>query len=296
MIAVTGGNGFLGRHILRALEEQNANFIALLRTPVPSETIPEKYQRQVDFNNFESLKQTLWGATQLLHIAGRVNGSIQDLKEANPLLMRRLVEVSSSVGIRRIIYISTVAAQMRKGPYGQTKWEAEEILKSSGIPYLIFRCSLIYGQGDKKNLAMIERTLKTLPFVPLLGGGKFLLQPVYVEDVVRVILKAAEGDMINRTYNLAGARQIPLRDMVQVLGERLGKRPRMIPIPLKPVQSLVRIWSSLFPRTRLPVKQIMELDQHRAFEIEEARRDFGFNPRSFREGIRAMSSDPLCVG
>lgn len=297
MIAVTGATGFLGRHMIRALSERNLPSVALVRKGTLPVGICKEGYRTVDFRNVDELAKSLEGAHQVLHLAGRINGPIQDLQESNVHLMRRLVEAAKRSQITRIVFLSSVAAQTKKGPYGIAKWESEEILRASGISYVILRAALIYGAGDTKNIALMEKILKGLPVLPLLGGGRFMIQPVYIEDVVPVVVRALTGDRINRTYHLAGPEQISLKEMIDLLAVRLGKSPLLIPVPLKPVQVLVRFWSLLFPGTRLPVKQILELDQHGAFEIEEARSEMGFSPRTFQEGVRAMSApEALCAG
>lgn len=282
MIAVTGASGFLGRHLVRRLQEEKIDFVSLPRPFL---------------QNSQRIAGALQGVTDVLHLAGKVNGSTVDIQEANVGLMRRLVEGAKQAGVKRIIFTSSVAAQYRLGPYGQAKAEAEEILKVSGISYLIFRSSLIYGTGDAKNVAMMESVLRRYPLVPLLGGGNFLIQPVYVDDAVELLIKGLQSPAMNRTYNLAGPAQIALKEMLQILGESLGKKPCFLPLPLKPVQAAVRIYSSLFPNTKLPVKQILDLNKHERFDISETQKDFGFLPRNFRDGVRAMrEAEQLCAG
>ncbi len=282
MIAVLGGSGFLGKHVVRALKERRVGFTLLDRRELRSP---------------DEIRRALRGATQVLHLAGRINGSPQALKEANPGLMRRLTEAVKQSEVRRILYVSSAAAQFQKGPYGRSKGEAEEVLRASGIPHLIFRPTLLYGEGDTKNIATLEKVIQRSPWIPLLGGGIFLIQPLYVEDAVNALIQALESPLKNRVYNLAGPRQISLKEMIESVAETLGKRPRLISVPLKPVQVLAKSWSFFFPNTRLPVKQILELDQHRAFDIEDAKTDLGFRPRPFREGIRAMKArGPVCAG
>ena len=143
----------------------------------------------------------------------------------------------------------------------------------------------------------MQRVIKKFPVFPLLGGGGFLLQPLYVEDAVSVLTRALESPFENRIYHLAGPSQISLKDMAEIMADSCGRRIKFYSVPLRPLQVFARLWSAVFPNTRLPVKQILELDQHSAFNIEEARRDFGFSPRNFRDGIQTMKgTEALCVG
>jgi len=231
VIAVTGATGFLGRHMIRALSERNLPSVALVRKGTLPVGIRQEGYRLVDFRNVDELAKSLEGVHQVLHLAGRVNGPIEELQESNVSLMRRLVEAAKRARVTRIVFLSSVAAQTKKGPYGIAKWESEEILRSSGIPYVIFRAALIYGAGDTKNLALMEKMLKVLPVLPLLGGGRFMIQPVYVEDVVPVVVRALEGDRKNRIYHLAGPEQISLKEMI--VGDAIHAKDIKLPEGVK---------------------------------------------------------------
>ena len=297
MTVVTGASGFLGRHVVHALQKNNSEFVCWVRSRRSLEDSEKKRIQQINFLSVPEMKKALQGVEQVLHLAGQINGRTEELEETNLGLTKRLVEASKRAGVRRILFMSSAAVHLRKGPYGKTKWEAEEFLKSSGIPYLIFRPALIYGPGDSKNVAVMEKLIKCLPLLPLVGGGKFLIQPVYMEDVVTVLMCALESPVVNQSYYLAGPSQISLKEMLEILAASLERRVKFFPLPLKPVQSFARLWAAVFPGTRLPVKQILELDQHSAFDIQETRKDFGFSPRTFREGVSAMrNSEALCVG
>ena len=200
MIVVTGGSGFLGRYVLRALQKKNWKFTAWVRSRRVLEDLDPNQIKQIDFADPSAMQDALRGTSQILHLAGQINGPIEELRESNLRLTHRLVQAAQQASVKRIIFVSSAAAHLRKGPYGQVKWDAEEVVRSSGIPYLIFRPALIYGAGDTKNVATIEKLMRRLPFLPLLGGGEFLIQPVYVDDVVEALMNALGSSFENLLF------------------------------------------------------------------------------------------------
>ncbi len=298
MIAVTGASGFVGFHLVRALKRRGLKFRCLVRAHSPRlNRLREIHSDiiEVDFEDAGSITQAVHGCDTVIHCLGLINGSEQDLQKANVEYTKKVIEAARHEKIRKFIHVSSVAAILRHGPYGETKFEGEKIVLDSGIPYLAFRPAFIYGEGDGQHTGLILQILKKLPVIPLLGGGSFRLQPVYIDDVTAVLMQAIDSSLINRTFILAGREQIPLREMLQLLAEALGLKRFFLPIPLKPVQAILRFYAQIFKNTRLPIKPVLELDKHRAFDISETSQCFDFAPISFREGVRRMFRKELCA-
>ena len=291
MIAITGATGFLGGHFLSALQERQIPATALLRSGSPREPKLSRFACKrvyVNFSDPASLRQGLEGSEILVHILGLINGTEESLHQSNVEITKNLTSAAAQAGIKKIIFISSAAAIHPHGSYGKTKARAEEFVKTCGIPYLIFRPAYIYGNGDDNTTGMMIRTVKRFPLIPLLGGGNFKLQPVYTDDVISLMVQGLFFSRVNSTYTVAGPEQVSLKDMLQVLMRHLKIRRFFIPTPLKPVQTFFRFFYFLFRHTRLPVKQILELDKHDAFDISDTRRDFQFDPMPFEEGVQQM--------
>ena len=277
--AVTGTSGFVGRCLGQALEGNSVRVRRLGRREQPGVCT-------IDYKDQKSLTTALDGVDIVYHVAGLINGSTASLVEANLTTTRAMVEAAARVGSARFVLISSAAASTERGEYGRIKKEAEEALCASGLPYVIFRPTLIYGPGDHKNVASMARVVRFSPVVPVLGGGGFEIQPIHIDDVLSVLLQCMNREIRESIYNLSGPEQISMLDMLHLLAKSMGRTRLFVPVPLKPVQVALRAYHRVIPWTRLPVKQIAELNKHRAFDISLTRRDFDFDPIRFAEGIR----------
>lgn len=297
MIVITGASGFIGSHFLAAIRSRGVPFVCLCRKSARADVLVAQgcSPRQVDFGSPKDLNDALKGCQTLVHILGVINAEADDLLRINVEYTRRLIEAAKVNGVKKILFVSSVAAIRRHGPYGESKYQAEEIVRSSGIPFFIIRPAFIYGPRDGNNLGMMIRTIIDWPVIPLLGGGNFKLQPVYVKDVTALMLKMIDLPATNRAYTVAGPEQVSLKEILAALSMHLKRKRWFIPIPLKPIQFLLRGYLRLFPKTRLPAKQILELDKHEAFDIDETRKAFGFNPVPFKEGIAKTFLELPCA-
>jgi nucleoside-diphosphate-sugar epimerase len=109
---------------------------------------------------------------------------------------------------------------------------------------------------------------------------------VHVEDLGRAAVDAlACTRSARREYNLPGAEAAPLRDLVLHVAELLGRHTLLLPVPLRPAASAARLWHRLGLPPRISAEQVLRLAEHKAFSYDEARADWGYAPRGFREGL-----------
>jgi len=280
-VAVTGASGFLGKAICERMAADGLSVVKLSRTKRTG-------FNRVDYSDPDSLERVMGDVDVICHAAGLINGTLDELTAANITTTRNLIETAKRVRVKRFVLISSAAAAMLKGEYGRIKKQAEDLLIASVVNHLIFRPTLIYGVKDTKNIATMINTVRKTPVIPVLGGGRFKVQPIYIDDAVSVIVQAVKGRGDMRIYNLSGPEQISLRQMLVLICRAMNKRRLFVPVPLKPVQSLLTLYQVLFPFTKLPVKQVMELDKHEKFSNRQTILDFDFSPASFSTGLEIM--------
>src|SRR6185295_8526879 len=115
-------------------------------------------------------------------------------QEVNVVGTRRLAELAAAAGVKRFVFVSSQSARAdAPAAYGRTKHEAEVVLAEiPGLEVVVVRPGLVCGPGSRGLFARIGRLVEALPVVPLLGGGRALVQPIHVDDLCAALLRALE--------------------------------------------------------------------------------------------------------
>jgi NADH dehydrogenase len=117
-------------------------------------------------------------------------------------------------------------------PYHESKWAAEEIVRSSGLDYTIFKAGVIFGRGDHM-LDHLSHALFTFPVFALVGFKERPMRPLAVEDLTHAMEQALTDPRFSRkTFAVTGPEELRLRDAVARVGTAIGKRPLQFRMPL----------------------------------------------------------------
>jgi nucleoside-diphosphate-sugar epimerase len=226
-----------------------------------------------DAGSGEDLYRALSGADAMVHVAGI---------EYAP----QVVEAARRAGVGRVVVVSSTSAhsayEFRSGP----KLLMEKLVRESGLEYTIVRPTMIYGSELDKNVHRLLRFLDRSPVCPMFGSGENLWQPVYYEDCAMGIYEAlVRPTAVGESYDLPGADPLTYLDLVMTAAGALGRKPRIVWLPLEPVRRTLVAAERM--RLPLPIKseQILRLREDKAYSYDKAKRDLGYAPRSFREGV-----------
>lgn len=221
-IAITGGHGLVGAALAKLLRAEGHEAVQLSR------------RTGADIADAASLRAAFEGCDAVSHCAG-INREIgaQTYDAVHVRGTRNVVEAAKQAGIRHISLVSFLRARADTGwPYHETKWQAEEIVRVSGIPYTILKASVIFGPGDHM-LDHLKRALLTFPVFAFVGMKDHGVAPAHVDDIAR-ILAAAAGDsrLHNRTFAVTGPEAMPLAEAVRRVAAVLGKRRLYVRLPI----------------------------------------------------------------
>lgn len=164
--------------------------------------------------------------------------------------------------------------------------ESEERLKNwagkTGVEWIILHPTLIYGNGQDKNISEIARFIRRFGFFPVFGKAQGLRQPIHYDDVAAACVSALLVTHVkNRSYNITGGETLTYREMVSRIFAALGRRPRLLTVPLWVFRISVAFLRRL-PRYRLWSTAMAErMNRDLVFDHAEAARDLGFNPKRF---------------
>ena len=177
--------------------------------------------------------------------------------------------------------------------YHRSKWEAEEAVRRSGLAWTIFRPSLIYGPGDGF-VTFFARMARWLPVLPIMGSGNNRIQPVAVEDVARCFAAApGSSGTVGQIYDLCGPEAFTFTAVMRMI-LAAAHRPRgLVHLPLPLARAQAALLEAVYPTvlgTAPPLNrdQIQMLQEDNVGDPGPASRVFGFEPRSFAEGLQRL--------
>lgn len=290
MIFLTGSTGFVGRHLLPRLKEKGHPVRCFVRAGSKTECLGDSCEDKVigDVLDESSLKYCMRGIDTVIHLAGvRMESGSASFEGVFYLGTRHVIDVAKAAGVKQFILFSAYGARPKApSKYHHAKWLAEEYLRYSGLKYVIFRPTVIYGPHDHFVTRWI-RKLKALPIIPVLGNGKNLLQPIGVEDVVRCVLKAMEDPTKSQSvYELAGPDRLTFEEIIHLIGGLMGRRPRLFHWPLALVRAFVRFTELVIPRPPFTQDEVLRWMENRVCDHEVVEQEFGMKLMPFREGLK----------
>lgn len=294
MILVTGSTGFIGSHLLHALKESGHDVKCLVHNPARATRCSKLGFSAVagDIATPTSLKRAFEGVDIVAHLVGIIEerGS-QTFQKVHVEGTSNLVEESVESDVKQFIYISALGVNANSPfQYHRTKAKAEEIVKSSGIPYTIFRPSLVIGPGGGFVGKMLDLINAPGPFIPVPGNGNTLFQPIYVEDLARCIVNAVGNpDATGKTFEVGGPEHLTYNELLLTLADVVGRRKRLIHIPMGLMMTSVRIIEK-FGLSPVTSDQLGMLNYDNICDADIIIRDFGFEPTSYRQALERSTS------
>ena len=237
-IAITGGTGFAGRHLARALIRDGHDVILIARgVDQRDESIRSIAGARFvasSADDEEALATAFTGCDAVAHFAG-INRQIgrQTYARVHIAGTRAVVAAAKRAGVRKIVDLSFLRARPDCGSaYHESKWAAEEIVRGSGLDYTILKASVLYGRGDHM-LEHLTRAFFTFPVFPLVGLCDRTMRPTLIHDLVR-IAKAAlvDGRLTRQTVAVVGPEELPLAEAVRRVARASGRMPVFVRLPI----------------------------------------------------------------
>lgn len=212
-ITITGANGFVAKNLRNFLSKNHIKVIAIARktfqkhhteTVVYSKTLLEK-----------GLQNKLRNCDALVHLIGIGKQSSKYNFEDNVDLTKNMIKTCKKSGIKKIVYMSGLGVTKNsRSDYFISKYKAEQEIINSGLDYTIFRPSYIVGKKDYLSKFILKQIKKGIVIIP--GSGKYHLQPIFVEDVAKIILESiSEKKFSNKILDLVGPEIIKFEDFVR---------------------------------------------------------------------------------
>lgn len=238
-LAITGGTGFVGHHLAQVLAQQGHEVVIIARghdqRNKSIRALPHVSFVASDVGDQEHLVHALTGCDGITHCAG-INRELgkQTYQLVHVEGTRAVLHAAREAGIHKFVFLSFLRARPNCGSaYHESKWAAEELVRTSEIPYTILKAGIIYGKGDHL-LSHVSRSLHTVPLFPLVGMKEKPLRPVAQEDVVRILQAAlVEERLLNQTVAVIGPEEMTLGEVVTRVAHVVSRPVLLLHFPVQ---------------------------------------------------------------
>jgi len=229
-IAVTGAFSYSGKYITKRLLERGEDVITLTGHP----DRPDPFDGQVEAFplDFEEagMTRSLQGVDVLVNTYWVRFDKGENTQPRAVENTRILVDAAKAAGVKRIVHISIANPSVdSRLPYYWGKAANEKTVIESGMGYAILRPTVLFGREDIliNNIAYL---LRRLPVFALPGDGSYGIQPVYVDDLAKLAVEGVYGRE-NYVIDTVGPDIFTFREMVELIGEKIGSKRPLIPVP-----------------------------------------------------------------
>lgn len=317
---ITGANGFLGHHLVMALQERGDTLRTLV---LPGEETSWLQERGVaiyrgDIRQPETLESPLRGVDTVFHLAAMIGvwAPMQDYYDVNVTGTKHICQAALKAGVRRMVHVSSTMVYglgIRRlvtedfplapfpEPYAMTKAAGERVvwrmIGEDHLPAVITRLGTVFGPGDRLHFGRMAERLR-LGKGLVIGNGRNALSFCYMTDVVQGLLLAADHEhAAGQAYNVTNDQLMTQEELLRAIAEEIGAKGPLIHVPYYPLYAAAwaaeQVSAALRSHkqpivTRLGVKLFGTENRH---SIAKARKELGFAPQiSLREGVRLAAA------
>jgi uncharacterized protein YbjT (DUF2867 family) len=246
VILVTGGSGFVGGHVVHELRSRDLPVRCLVRDLRRGAKLAAWGCELVegDVTDPQSLARAVDGADAVIHLVAIRQGRREQFQRIMVGGTRDLLSAAKAAGVRRFVYMSALGtSESTKDlvPYYGAKWENEQQVQGSGVPYVIFRPSFVFGP-DGGILPTFAKLAKLTPVTPIIGRGHQRIQPIWAGDLAKYFAEAVERDeAAGHIFELGGPDVVSWNEFWERLKRARGiRRPSLhIPVGLMKVNALL---------------------------------------------------------
>jgi nucleoside-diphosphate-sugar epimerase len=317
---VTGGSGFVGKHLLAALSKRGTPARALARSPASVQAVRDAGGEpwEGELLDVERLRSGMEGCDTVFHAAAHVkmSGPRAAFHEVNVRGTEAVLEAARVAGVKRFVHVSTEAVlvdggpmvnlvetrplpERPVGPYPSTKGEAERRVlqvNSADFTTVAVRPRLVWGPGDTTVLPSLVAAVKAGRF-RWMGGGHYLTSTCHVANAVEGLLLAAEKGQGGQAYFVTDGAPVEFRAFVTSLLKTQGVEAgdKSVPTALAAMLAVTGdfVWDLLGLKSAPPLSrtELLLVGQEVTVSDEKARTELGYAPVVSREeGLRALAT------
>lgn len=294
-VLVTGGTGVVGRAAVTALVERGHTVRLLSRNARRDAAqwgdAVEPWPGDVARNT--GLEGSGEGCDAVLHVVGVVAAPEgTTLEEINVEGTRRMLQEAQRSAVKKFVFVSSLGADRGSSDYHQSKRAAEALVREFAGKWVIVRPGNVYGPGDDE-ISLLLRMVRTLPVIPVIGGGDATFQPIYAGDLGLALAMAVErDDLAGRELDVAGAEETSQNDLIERFARITDREPARLPVPEFLTSIGIKVAGAAgmdVPFTEAQLTMLKEGNRIPDDRMNALTTVFGITPTPLDEGLKILA-------
>jgi NADH dehydrogenase len=290
-VSVLGGTGFLGRRLVRRLTAEGASVRVAVRdadrarSALGAAGLEGVTALRADVRDRASIAAAVAGADAVVNaVSAYVEKGDVTFEAVHERGAATVAREAAAAGVARLVLISGIGADPESAsPYIRARGRGELTVRQAFPGATVVRPGAMFGPGDAL-FGALAAIARFAPVLPLIGGGRTRLQPVYVEDVAEAIARIlADPGAAGRTYELAGPNVYPLRELVTFVQRLIHRPPWVLPVPF----AIAEVQAQLFELLPHPPLTTSQVDLLKADNVASGDlpgfRELGIQPKTVEE-------------
>jgi uncharacterized protein YbjT (DUF2867 family) len=293
-VFLTGASGFVGSHVLARLKADGHRVRVLVRDVARATHLVERGSTQIELIHGDvvsnvGLERGMEFYDAVIHLVGIImETGGATFEKVHYEGTRNVVAAAQKAGVSRLVHMSALGARANGvSGYQTSKWRAEEAVRSSGVPHVILRPSIIFGPRDGFVSQMVQ-VMRAAPLIrPVVGHGRYRFRPVYIDNVVDCFVESLTNDnALRRTVDVVGPEELTLDQMLDEIAACVGIRKIPVHIPWWVMYLNASILGTVLPRPPVTPDQLRMLQEGSTADPAAMLKTFHTQPIGFRQGLR----------
>ncbi len=228
-IFLAGASGFIGREIYFTLKQNNYDVVCFCRDKNKAKKVLGNDANIVSGNIIDKTSYSNLEFDAVIYSIGIIKEREQRFEDVHYIGVKNLIEVCKKKNVERFILISALGVERKDTKYFRTKLMGENLLKTSGLIYTIFRPSVVFGEHDQ-SINQLIKLVEKYPVVPVLPSGCWQL--IYVKDLAKIVVASINNKKtFNKVYEVCGKKCYEIREIIDLIARVLDKKRFKLYIP-----------------------------------------------------------------
>jgi NADH dehydrogenase len=272
-ILITGCNGYVASNLIEYLRNKY-KIISIGRS-----------NNQINIDNYNQVSESIKKSNIIIHLASIINPFDRDIFKINVDYTKFLVDKAKKYN-KKFIYLSTQNVLFGKDNYSKSKKEAEKLVKILKN-HVILRPTVIYGKNEKRYIGKLITFIKKSFFVPIIGNGKNKLQPIYIDDLIKIIEFCIDRN-IKGTFLTPGGSVISYENLIDLIIKELKIKRIKFYLPILIIKPFAFLFQNLFKNPPITTIQLQNLKINKTYNIKKLQKIFNIKLKNINEGISTI--------